>query len=101
MAQVAVIVNAIDGQVLTEFALKDVLAYGLRMTKADLKQLQRLIPPERYQEKQDGIVQVVAELQRLAQELSVVQIQPPAGVLKERLGGIEARLEKALSAVDN
>jgi hypothetical protein len=101
MAQVAVIVNAIDGQVLTEFALNDVLAYGLRMTKADLKQLQRLVPPERYQEKQDGIIQVVAELQRLAQELSVVQVQPPAGVLQSRLSGIEARLEKALSAVDN
>jgi hypothetical protein len=101
MAQVAVIVNAIDGQVLTEFALKDVLEYGLRMTRADLKQLQRLIPPERYQDKQDEIVQVVAELQRLAQELRVVQIQPAAGLLKERLGSIEARLEKALSAVDS
>ena len=101
MAQVAVIVNAIDGQVLTEFALKDVLEYGLRMTRADLKQLQRLIPPERYQDKQDEIVQVVAELQRLAQELRVVQIQSPAGVLRERLSSIEARLEKALSAVDS
>jgi hypothetical protein len=101
MAQVAVIVNAIDGQVLTEFALKDVLEYGLRMTRADLKHLQRLVPPERYQDKQDEIVQVVAELQRLAQELRVMQIQPPAGTLQERLSSIEARLEKALSAVDS
>src|SRR5439155_25989835 len=50
VAQVVVVVNAVEGQVLTEFELKDVLAYGLQQTRADLKRMQRLRPPAMYRE---------------------------------------------------
>jgi len=101
MAQVVVIVNAIDGQVLTEFALTDVLGYGLKETRADLKRLQRLPPPDAYQSKQSDVIQAVSDLERLAKELSMLRMQPPPGMLQERLATIEARLEEALHAVDN
>jgi hypothetical protein len=101
MAQVVVVINAIEGQVLTEFALKDVLGYGLQQTRADLKRLQRLTPPDAYQSKQHDVVQAVADLERLAKELSMLRMQPPAGMLQERLADIETRLEETLHAVDN
>jgi hypothetical protein len=101
MAQVVVVVNAIEGQVLTEFALKDVLGYGLQQTRADLKRLLRLTPPDAYQLKQHDVIQAVADLERLAKELSMLRMQPPAHMLQERLSAIETRLEEALHAVDN
>jgi hypothetical protein len=101
MAQVVVVINAIEGQVLTEFALKDVLEYGLQQTRADLRRLQRLTPPDTYQSKQQDVIQVVADLERLAKALSMLRMQPPAGMLQERLSNIEGRLEEALHAVDN
>jgi hypothetical protein len=101
MAQVVVVVNAIEGQVLTEFGLKDVLLYGLQQTRADLKRLQRLTPPDAYQLKQHDVIQVVADLERLAKELSLLRMQPPAGMLQAHLSAIETRLEEALHAVDN
>jgi hypothetical protein len=101
MAQVVVVVNAIEGQVLTEFALKDVLGYGLQQTRADLKRLQRLTSPDAYQSKQHEVIQTVADLERLAKELSMLRMQPPADILQERLSAIETRLEEVLHAVDN
>ena len=101
IAQVVVVVNAIEGQVLTEFALTDVLGYGLQQTRADLKRLQRLAPPDAYQSKQHDVILAVADLEGLAKELSLLRMQPPAGMLQERLSAIESRLEEALHAVDN
>ena len=101
LAQVVVVVNAIEGQVLTEFALTDVLGYGLQQTRADLKRLQRLTPPDAYQSKQHDVILAVAELERLAKALSMLRMQPPAGILQESLSAIETRLEEALHAVDN
>lgn len=101
MAQVVVMVNAIEGQVLTQFELKDVLAYGLRQTKAGLNRLQRLRPPDMYKERQREIIQAVMDLELLGRELSLARMQPPEGVLQERLAGIQGRLEESLHAVDN
>jgi hypothetical protein len=100
VAQVVVMVNAIEGQVLTEFELKDVLAYGLRQTRGDLKRIQRLRPPARYQERHNDILQAATELELLGRELRLARIQPPEGLLQERVAGIQGRLEEALLAVD-
>jgi hypothetical protein len=78
-----------------------VLGYGLQQTRADLKRLLRLTPPDAYQLKQHDVIQAVADLERLAKELSMLRMQPPAGILQERLSGIETRLEEALRAIDN
>ena len=101
LAQVVVVINAIDGQVLTEFALQDVLGYGLQQTRADLRRLQRLTPPDAYQSKQQDVIQAVSDLERLAKDLNMLRMQPPPGMLHERLSAIEGRLEEALHAVDN
>ena len=101
LAQVVVVVNAIEGQVLTEFALTDVLGYGLQQTRADLKRLQRLTPPDAYQSKQHDVILAVADLERLAKALSMLRMQPPVGMLQESLSAIETRLEEALHAVDS
>ena len=100
VAQVVVMANAIEGQVLTEFELKDVLAYGLRQTRGDLKRIQRLRPPARYQERHNDILQGATELELLGRELRQARVQPPEGQLQERLAGIQGRLEEALHAVD-
>ena len=93
-------VNAIEGQVLTEFELKDVLAYGLRQTRGDLKKIQRLRPPLRYHDRHQDILQAATELELLGRELRLARMQPPEGLLQERLAGIQGRLEEALLAVD-
>jgi hypothetical protein len=77
-----------------------VLAYGLRQTRGDLKRIQRLRPPARYQERHNDILQAATELELLGRELRLARIQPPEGLLQERLGGIQGRLEAALIAVD-
>ena len=94
------VVNAIEGQVLTEFKLKDVLAYGLQQTRADLKRIQRLRPPAIYREKHHDILQAVTELELLGRELRQARMQPPEGLLQERLAGIQGRLEEALLAIE-
>jgi hypothetical protein len=95
-----VVVNAIEGQVLTEFKLKDVLAYGLQQTRADLKRIQRLRPPAMYREKHRDIRQAVMELELLGRELRLARMQPPEGLLQDRLGRIQRRLEEDLIAID-
>jgi len=100
VAQVVVVVNAIEGQVLTEFKLKDVLAYGLQQTRADLRRIQRLRPPAMYREKHRDILQAVMELELLGRELSLARMQPPEGLLQDRLARIERRLEEDLVAID-
>jgi hypothetical protein len=100
VAQVVVVVNAIEGQVLAEFELKDVLAYGLQQTRADLKRIQRLRPPAMYREKHHDILQAVTELELLGRELRLARMQPPEGLLQERLARIQGRLEEALLAID-
>jgi len=100
VAQVVVVVNAIEGQVLTEFKLKDVLAYGLQQTRADLKRIQRLRPPAMYREKHRDILLAVMELELLGRELSLARMQPPEGLLQDRLARIQRRLEEDLVAID-
>jgi hypothetical protein len=100
VAQMVVVVNAIEGQVLTEFKLKDVLAYGLQQTRADLKRIQRLRPPAMYREKHRDIRQAVMELELLGRELRLARMQPPEGLLQDRLGRIQRRLEEDLIAID-
>jgi hypothetical protein len=100
VAQVIVVVNAIEGQVLTEFELKDVLAYGLQQTRADLKRIQRLRPPAMYRERHRDILQAVMELELLGRELRLARMQPPEGLLRERLARIQGSLEEALLAIE-
>jgi len=97
---VIVVVNAIEGQVLTEFELKDVLAYGLQQTRADLKRIQRLRPPAMYRERHRDILQAVMELELLGRELRLARMQPPEGLLRERLARIQGSLEEALLAIE-
>ena len=100
VAQVVVVVNAVEGQVLTEFELKDVLAYGLQQTRADLKRMQRLRPPAMYREKHYDILQAVTELEFLGRELRLARMQPPEGLLQARLARIQGRLEEDLLAIE-
>ena len=100
VAQVVVVVNAVEGQVLTEFRLKDVLAYGLQQTRADLKRIQRLRPPAMYREKHYDILQAVTELELLGRELRLARMQPPEALLQDRLARIQGRLEEDLLAID-
>ena len=100
VAQVVVVVNAVEGQILTEFRLKDVLAYGLQQTRADLKRIQRLRPPAMYREKHRDILLAVMELELLGRELSLARMQPPEGLLQDRLARIQRRLEEDLVAID-
>src|SRR5438270_877663 len=87
-------------QVLTELELKDVLAYGLQQTRADLKRIQRLRPPAMYREKHNDILQAVTELELLGRELRLARMQPPQGLLQDRLARIQGRLEEDLLAID-
>ena len=99
VAQVEVMVNAIEGQILTQFSLREVLAYGERAVQADLQRLKRLSVPAVYQGQHHEILGVVGELVRLARELKNAKMQPPAAELQDRLAAIRARLDEALSAV--
>jgi len=100
-AHAGVMIGAIEGQILTNFELNEVLAYGLRQIRLRIKRLERLDVPEGYQERQTEVRQILSELERLAMELTLARVQPDAAELEGRLTDSQSRLEKALHAIDN
>ena len=53
-----------------------------------------------YREKHRDILQGVTELESLGRELRLARMQPPEGLLQERLARIQGRLEETLIAID-
>ena len=100
LAQVEVLVNALEGQILTQFVLSDILAYGLGAVRGDLNALDRLKVPAGYEEKNREVLRSVAELARFARELKNLRVQPAAGELQARLSALQARLDDSLRALD-
>lgn len=100
LAQVEVLVNALEGQILTQFVLSDILAYGLGAVRGDLNALDRLTVPAGYEEKHREVLRSVAELARFARELKNLRAQPAAGKLQARLSALQARLDDSLRALD-
>jgi hypothetical protein len=101
LAQVEVMVGAIEGQILTQYELNDVLAYGFRQVRSDLMQVVQLARPETFEERHGEVQQVLTELARLAKGLTRARVQPEAEALQERLSNLQTRLEQALHAIDN
>ena len=100
-AHAGVMIGAIEGQILTNFELNEVLAYGLRQVRLRIRRLERMDVPEGYQERQTELIQILSELESLALKLTLARVQPDAAELEGRLTGIQSRLEKALHAIDN
>ena len=53
-----------------------------------------------YREKHRDILLAVMELELLGRELSLARMQPPEGLLQDRLARIQRRLEEDLVAID-
>ena len=100
-AQVEVMVASMEGKILTDYDLNDVLGYGRQEAKKDLQRFARLVPPVSYEKRHAEIIKALLELDALTQDLIADQGQSSADFWQERLVHIQQRLEKMLRAIDN
>jgi hypothetical protein len=101
-AQVEVMVASIEGKVLTDYDLNEVLAYGRQEVRKDLQRFVRLAPPASYEERHREIRNALLELDTLANDITVAQDRSPLeGSWKQRLVKIQGSLGAILRALDN